>query len=145
MKLHDILTMWENDAKIATNNLGREAAEVPMLHAKYITLMADARLSLRKAETGLLSFRRLKERYYRGELSKEELDSYGWEQYLYNKPLKSQIDEFLAADEEYVKHEEKVEYLRTRLTILESIIKSISNRTWDIKNAIEYTKWESGG
>jgi hypothetical protein len=144
MKLADIQTMWQTDAKIDLTKLAHAAASVPMLHAKYVSLMATARLSVRKAESELLSFKKLKERYYRGELSKEELEEYGWEQYLFNKPLKAELESIILADDEYIRKLEKVEYLRTILLVLESILKSINNRTWDIKSTIEYTKFEAG-
>ena len=87
----------------------------------------------------------MKYRYYRGELSKEELTELGWEQYLNNKPLKNEMDEFMASDDDIIQHMDKLEYIKTLLFQLEQILKSINSRTWDVKSAIEWYKFTNGG
>lgn len=145
MKLSDIQDMWEKDSRVDQMNLGRAAAEVPELHAKYLKMLTNVRLQLRKAEADYLRFRNLKVKYYRGELSKEELAELGWSQYLLNKPLKNEIDSVLASDDDIITKTDKLEYYRTLLYQLEQIIKSINSRTWDIKNSIEWQKFTNGG
>jgi hypothetical protein len=145
MKLKEIQDMWELDCKIDQTNLGRSAARVPELHAKYLNLLSSVRLQLRKAEVDFLHLRKNKTRYYRGELSKEELQQLGWEQYLNNRPLKNEMDEIINADEDMILKVDKLEYLRVIAFQLESILKSINSRTWDIKSAIEWEKFTNGG
>lgn len=145
MKLQEIQTMWEQDCKVDQTNLGRAAARVPELHAKYLNMMTSVRLQYRKAEADYLRLRKLKYRYYRGELSKEELTELGWEQYLNNKPLKNEMDEFMASDDDIIQSTDKMEYIKTILFQLEQILKSINSRTWDVKSAIEWYKFTNGG
>ena len=145
MKLQEIQTMWEQDCKVDQTNLGRAAARVPELHAKYLNMMTSVRLQYRKAEADYLRLRKLKYRYYRGELSKEELTELGWEQYLNNKPLKNEMDEFMASDDDIIQSTDKMEYIKTVLFQLEQILKSINSRTWDVKSAIEWYKFTNGG
>lgn len=144
MKLDEIQKMWADDCRIDETNLGSESARVPKLHAKYLNLLTNTKLASRKAESDYLRMRRNKYRYYRGELSREELDDLGWTQWQGVKPIKNEMDEFLATDTELIVLQDKLEYLRTVQYQLESIVKSISSRTWDIKSSIEWYKFTNG-
>jgi hypothetical protein len=144
MKLTEITDQWLSDSVIDELNLGREATRVPLLHSKYLTLLSKAKLQLRKAESDYLNTRRLLYRYYRGEMTLEELQEREWHQYQGNKPLKAEMDEFLQGNSELIELVDKVEYFKTVIYTLEQIIKSINSRTWDIKSAIDYTKFTNG-
>jgi hypothetical protein len=144
MKLSDLQGMWAEDCRIDETNLGKESARVPILHAKYINLLSSTRLNLRKAESDYLNCRRKKYRYYRGEMSREELENEGWEQWQGAKPLKNEIDEFLQGDQDLISFTDKIEYFKTVLYQLEQIIRSINSRTWDIKSSIEWAKFTNG-
>jgi hypothetical protein len=145
MTLTEIQEMWLTDCKINHSNLGASSVQVPLLHAKYLNLLTTTKLKLRKCRANLLEFKQLKRRYYRGELSKEELGELGWQQYLFAKPLKSDMDELLEADPAIIAMIDKVEYYETVVYQLESILGSINRRTWDIKNALEWEKFTNGG
>jgi hypothetical protein len=144
MKLNDLQEAWAEDCKINELNLGQESVKTPNLHAKYLNMLSSTRLNLRKAESDYLNCRRKKYRYYRGEMSLEELSEEGWEQWQGNKPLKNEMDEFLQVDQNLVAYQDKVEYFKTVLYQLEQIIRSLNSRTWDIKNAIEWSKFTNG-
>ena len=144
MKLNDLQEAWAEDCKINELNLGQESVKTPNLHAKYLNMLSSTRLNLRKAESDYLNCRRKKYRYYRGEMSLEELSEEGWEQWQGNKPLKNEMDEFLQVDQNLVAYQDKVEYFKTVLYQLEQIIRSLNSRTWDIKNAIEWIKFSNG-
>ena len=144
MKLTEILEEWNKDAPIQETNLGKEASGVPILHSKYIGHLAKTRLQLRKAESDYLNTRRLKYRYYRGEMGRDELVSLEWEQFQGNKPLKNEMDEFLQCDKDLIELQDKVEYLKTAIYTLEQIIRSINSRTWDIKSSLEWAKFSNG-
>jgi Recombination, repair and ssDNA binding protein UvsY len=143
--LTELQEMWKADCNINITDLGTEAANSPRLHAKYLQLLTSTRLKLRKVEVEFLRLRRNKEQYFRGELTKEELESLGWDQYLYNKPLRAELDGLLLMDDDMIKAQDRVEYYKTLLYQLEQIIKSINGRTWDIKAAIDWQKFTQGG
>ena len=144
MKLSDLQQSWAEDCKIDELNLGKESARTPNLHAKYLNYLTSSRLNLRKAESEYFNLRRLKYKYYRGELTQVELDDNGWLQWQGNKPLKNEMDEFLQCDKDLIELQDKIEYFKTVLYQLEQIIRSLNSRTWDIKNCIEWNKFTSG-
>lgn len=144
MKLTDLQDMWSEDCKINELDLGKESVNTPNLHAKYLNLLTSTKLNLRKAESDYLTCRRKKYRYYRGEMTQEELEEEGWQQWQGNKPLKNEMDEFLQVDSDLIKYLDKVEYFKTVLYQLEQILRSLNSRTWDIKNCIEWSKFTNG-
>ena len=144
MKLSDLQEAWATDCKIDETNLGHESARTPLLHSKYLNYLSSTRLNLRKAESDYLNMRRKKYRYYRGEMTQVELDDEGWDQWQGNKPLKNEMEEFLQVDNDLIGLQDKIEYFKTVLYQLEQIIRSLNSRTWDIKNAIEWTKFTNG-
>jgi hypothetical protein len=144
MKLSDLQEMWAEDSRISETNLGHEAAKTPTLHAKYLNFLTSVRLNLRKAESDYLNCRRKKYRYYRGEMTRKELEDEGWSQWQGIKPLKNEMDEFLETDSDLVSFQDKIEYFKTVLYQLEQIIRSLNSRTWDIKNSIEWQKFTNG-
>ena len=144
MKLSDIQDQWKTDSKINQLELGNEAVRTPNLHAKYLTVLSNIKLQQRKAESDYNNMRRLKYRYYRGELTESDLNKLNIPQYMGNKPLKNEMDEFLTCDEDLNMLTDKIEYYKTVMFTLEQILRSINSRTWDIKSAIEWNKFTNG-
>lgn len=144
INLQELQSMWEKDCKIDELNLGSESARTATLHAKYLNHLSTAKLQLRKAEASLLKLRRIKGQYFRGELSRDELNALGWDQYLGNKPIKQDLQEYIDADDDVIQQTDKVEYIRTITDYLDRVLRSLNSRTWDIKGAIEWTKFTNG-
>ena len=142
--LNELQSEWTADCKLDRTNLGKESTRTPELHAKYLNHLTTFKLQLRKYEAQMLSLRRIKSRYFRGELSKEELNDLGWEQYLGNQPLKQEMQEVLDSDPDVIKIVDKVEYINVCITQCEFIMKSLNSRTWDIKSAVDWEKFTSG-
>ena len=144
ISLQELQEMWQEDCKVDQLNLGQESTRIPELHSKYLNHLTTLRLQCRKAQSELLKHRRLKWKYYRGELDQKELNDLGWDQYLGNAPLNNQMNDFLDTDPDVIKQTDKVEYLETCLYQLESILKQVGSRSFDIRNAIEWTKFTNG-
>lgn len=144
MKLDDLKNEWDKDCEIDPLHLDDESLKTVKLHAKYVRLLIDARMKKSALNMEYNNMRQIRFRYYRGELTREELAQYNWPQYQGVKPIKSAMDELLEGDENLTKIAIKVEYLETMVYFLESIMNGIKSRGWDIKNAIEYKKFLAG-
>lgn len=144
MNLEELKQSWKSDTKINELDLSRESLKTPHLHSKYLDLLIDAKRRTSKTRHDLARMQQFKGRYYRGELSKDELKEYGLPQYQFNAPLKSQMESVLDADEDCIKIKENIEELETMVYMLEAIMKSIYSRSFDIKNSIEFTKFQAG-
>jgi hypothetical protein len=144
MKLDDLKNEWEQDCEINPLHLDDESLKTVKLHAKYVRLLIDARMRKSALNMEYNNMRQLRFRYYRGELTKEELAQHSWEQYQGVKPIKNVMDELLEGDGNLTKIAIKIEYMETMVYFLESIMNGIKSRGWDIKNAIEYKKFLAG-
>jgi hypothetical protein len=145
MKPDDIKQQWDVDAIIDRTDYAKSAVETPRLHSKYLGYLVRVKQDLRKKESEYLRLRKVKVAYYRGELTKEELVERQWVQYQKNKPLKSEMEDILATDSDMIELQEALETLRTMVYQLESILKSIASRGWDVKTAVQWHIFTQGG
>ena len=106
-------------------------------------MFTDEKLILQKMESDLSILKKNKWLYYTGKLSKEELDTYGWEPFDLNI-LKTDIDKFLSSDEEMILLQHRVTLQKEKVNYLENIIKIINNRQWYIRSAIDWIKFTQG-
>lgn len=144
MKLDEILDMWEQDSAIDDNHLGEASTATAKLHAKYLRLLMNARLRKTKIDIDYNSLRKTKIRYFRGELTRDELNDRGWEQWQYNKPLKAEMDEFLKGDEDLSVFIARQEYIDSVIYALESILSQIKQRDFQLSNGIKWKQFLAG-
>lgn len=144
MKLEEIQDMWDIDCVVDETHLGEQATASPILHAKYIKELIQYKLKLVKLKSDYNVSRRNKFKYYRGEMTRDELKTLGWDQWQGIKPLKSEMDEFLNGDIDLNTLKSRIEYLETGIYLLESILGQIKSRDWEIKSHIEWKKFLAG-
>lgn len=144
MTIDEIHEMWANDCHIDDNFLGENSTATPKLHAKYVKLLTSTKLKHTKLSSDYNLLRKNKFRYYRGELSRDELQELGWSQWQGVKPLKNEMDEFLTGDSDLNTLKVKIEYLETMIYLLESILGQIKARDWQIKTHVEWKKFLVG-
>lgn len=144
LTLTELQELWKEDAGIDETNLGHCSAYTPLLHAKYLEHLCQGKLQLRMATAKFYRLRRDKLKYYKGEMTRDELTERGWAQYQGIKPLKSEMNDIIQLDEDTIKQEDKVVYLETLVMFLESVMKSINSRTWDVKNCIQWATMQAG-
>lgn len=144
MNLTQIKESWEQDCQIDDLQISSESIRVPKLHSKYLNELVNYKLKQSKHKSDYKLLRKVKFRYYRGDLTKHELEQYGLEQYQGPKHLKNEMAEILDGDEDLIEVLTKIEYCDIVIQTLESIMKSISSRNFEIKNFIDYEKFRSG-
>jgi len=143
MKLDEILDMWSTDCDVDRTELGEEALKIPKLHSKYLRHFSEERLLLRRLEAERKELLLLKSDYYRGVLPEEDLKSNGWEPFRLSV-LKSDVHTYVEADQDIIKLNLRIAMQSEKVDTLESIIKSISNRGYLLKSAIDYEKFKVG-
>ena len=144
MNIEQLQEMWDADSEINDNYLGEQAIATPKLHAKYVKMLVQIKLKHTKLTSDYNLLRKNKFRYFRGEMSRDELKENNWEQWQGIKPLKNEMDEFLTGDEDLNSLEVKIKYLETMIYLLESILQQIKARDWQIKTAVEWKKFLAG-
>jgi len=144
MTLEELQTLWDTDCEIDDNYLGENSTATPKLHAKYVRHLVNVKLKHTKLSSDYNILRKNKFRYYRGELSRDELTDLGWPQWQGVKPLKNEMDEFLTGDNDLNTMKVKIEYLETMIYFLESVLQQIKARDWQIKTAVEWKRFLAG-
>ena len=139
--LDTIQEMWEKDAKIDRDNLHDESLNIPSLHAKYFQIYNTILLLRKKAEQQRKNIRHERYEYFSG---KADADVYIQNPFPKKIRDKDTMTKYLDADEKLSNASLKIEYYDTMLTYLESILKVIQNRTYQIKNAIEFLRFNAG-
>jgi len=143
MKLEEIQTMWASDSQIDRTELGEESLRIPQLHSKYYNLFSAERMTLRKMEQEYKELFRIKHEYYNGTLSEEELKENGWEPFQL-RVLKSDLNIYLQSDKDITKAELRIELQKEKVEFVESIIKNLPARGYQINAAIAWEKFKVG-
>ena len=141
MNLEQIQEMWEKDSKIDPDNLHDESLKIPQLHSKYYTLYNTITLLRERAREQYSKVRLERYNYYTGKATAEV---YAEEPFPYKVREKDAIQRPLEADDKMNKVDMKIKYYDIMLKFLEEIIRNISGRTYQIKNAIEWNKFQAG-
>jgi len=136
-----IQKMWEQDSKIDIDNLHTESLNIPILHAKYFDLYNNILLLKKKAEQQKKNIRHQRYEYFTG---KADPDVYIENPFPKKIRDKETLQGYLDSDEKLMQVSLKVEYYETMLSYIDSILKMIFNRTYQIKNSIEYMRFQSG-
>ncbi len=141
MNLEQIQEMWEKDSKIDPDNLHDESLKIPQLHSKYYTLYNTITLLRERAREQYSKVRLERYNYYTGKATAEV---YAEEPFPYKVREKDAIQRHLDADDKMNKVDMKIKYYDIMLKFLEEVIRAVSNRTYQIKNAIEWNKFQAG-
>ena len=140
MDLEKLQELVDTDLKINDVELDLESLKTPQLHNKYMKHLTKFKLMLSKAESELYSVKKNLWEFYTG-----KADASVYAQKPFNlKILKQDVDQYIQSDEEYIRAKQKVDYLSTTVDFLDRTIKQINNRTFTIKNAIDWRKFTSG-
>ena len=141
MDLEKIQEMWNKDSQIDPDNLHNESLRIPQLHSKYYTLYNTITLLREKSKESYNKVRLERYNYYTGKAPQEV---YVEDPFPYKVREKDALQRHIEADEKLNAIDLKVKYYDVMLKFLEEIIKNISNRTYQIKNAIEWHRFQAG-
>ena len=140
----ELMDQWSNDCKIDRTKLLERMSQHPLLHSKYLTYLQAYKVKLRSLSLKYQKKRQFRTRYYNGELCLQELQEAKLEQYLFKKPLKSEMESLLDADADLQLIQEQILYIETLVTACESILKDLGHQYFLYKNIVDYTKFEAG-
>jgi len=143
MKLEDILDLWKEDSNIDKTDLGEEEVKIPKLHNKYYQIYVHEKIVLRSYEADMKKLKLEKYEFFT-QGHTEETRSKMWELPARGLILKADIPMYMDADKELIKLSLKIGVQQEKTDFLESIIKSLTNRGFQIKSAIDWYKFTMG-
>ncbi len=140
----ELMTMWENDAKIDRSELAAELEKIPQLHSKYLNILVYHTLILKKLENEYKVLTKDKWDYFTNAMPVDEQERRGYER-IDKSILRQDIDKWMGADKEVADlvlkkavHENIVEFCKY-------VIKEINSRSYTIRSMIDWEKFRSGG
>ena len=140
MTLEELQQQVSKDFKLDDTELDSESVSIPLLHNKYLIHFNKFSLLLKKAEYEHKTMIKDKWEYYTG-----KADPGVYKEKAFDiKVLKSDVHIYIDSDPELQRADQKVAYLNQIVKYLEQILRGINNRSFLIKNAIEWKKFTSG-
>ncbi len=136
-----IQKMWEQDSKMDMDNLHVESLNIPILHSKYYSLYNELLLLRKRADQQKRNIRHERYEYYSGKADPEVYQEDPFPKKIRDKDT---LQKYLDADERLSQSTLKVDYYDVMLSYIENILKMIHNRTYQIKNSIEFMRFQSG-
>jgi hypothetical protein len=126
--------------KIDVTKLQTESAETPLIYSRYMNQYNEvlAKLKWYKMEYDILYLDKWK--YY---LGKSDPDVY-LKSPLPEKVLKSDVSMYISADSDIIDLKKKMTSYEIQEKDLEKKLKEISQRSFHIRNIIEWEKFQSG-
>ena len=140
MTLDEIQLLWEKDSIVDQDNLHEESIKIPVLHSKYYKIYNNILLLKRIEENKYKELKKEKWEYFTG---KADSKIYVEKPFDY-KVLRQDIDKYIDADKDIIRIISKLDYFDVMLNYLDSILKTITNRSFQIKNAIDFMKFTAG-
>ena len=141
MNLESIQEMWKKDSVIDGDLYCEESTKIPQLHMKYMEFHNT--FSLMKKEKELDMKRLIKEKwlYYKG---KAPSSVYKEMPFDFKLTTKEEINMFIESDADIMKLQYRIDYIEQTLLYLDSVLRMINNRNFQIKNAIDWEKFKNG-
>ena len=140
MTLEELQELADKDIKLNDTELDLESLKTPQLHNKYCKFHNKFNTLLKQAEDQLSVLRKEKWEYFTG-----KADPSVYQAKPFNlKILRQDVDKYIDSDEDIIKLKQKSDYLNTVVDFLDRTVRQISNRTFTIKNAIDWKKFISG-
>jgi hypothetical protein len=143
LNIEQIVSEWDKDSKIDETELSAESVKIPKIHNKYLKIFMGERVTLFKLKAEKNRVKKTLLEYYLGELDKHELEELGRDQF-YKKLLKNEVDVYIESDDLFIETTLKVAMQQEKVEYLERVIKSLDNRGFAIKNAIDFMRFTMG-
>ena len=140
MNLDELKLQVEKDLKVDNEHLDTESLKNQEIKAKYLDIKSKYELLLFKAKGEYKKLYREKWEYYGGKADAKIYVTKPFDL----KVLKTDLNIYIESDEDIINAENKIGYLETVVDYAKGVIKSVDNRGWDIKNSIEWKKFEAG-
>lgn len=141
MNLDKLQELWKQDCVIDSDLYCEESIKIPQLHQRYLEFYNTYSLMKKEKEGEFNALRKDKWIYYKGKAPSQVYKEMPFDLKL---TTKEEIWMFIDADEEIRKLRYKIDYIEQVLYFLENVLKQINTRNFQIKNAIEWTKWKEG-
>ena len=141
MNLEELKTEAYKDLPITDQeHLDQESFRNQDIKAKWLDYKTRFELLLVKNKGDYQKLYRVKWEYYGGKADAKIYASKPFDL----RVLKTDLAMYINSDDDIIELGAKISYLETVIRYIEGVIKSIDNRGWDVRHAINWKKFEAG-
>lgn len=140
MEIGELREKIENDLEIDPVSLDDAALETPKLYSRYLNLLSQEGLVLKQIMIRLDELKLERWKFYMG----KQTDAYYAKHPLHEKVIKTDVEKYLSADPILGKAKMLLEEQQMKVKMIEDAMKQISNRSFQIRDAIEWRKFQMG-
>lgn len=144
MKLEAIQELWDVDSKVERDRLDEESLKISVLHSKYHKILTHESLLSKKLEADMKILVKDKYEFYTMGPT-PETHSKGWKLPPQGKIIKQEVDRYMDSDPDIIELSLKIGVQKEKTYFLESIIRTLNGRSYNIRNTIDYLKFINGG
>ena len=141
MNLETLQDLWKTDCKLDDDLPDNDSLAIPPLHMQYMEFHNTYALMKKDRELEMKRLVKEKWLYYKGKAPSSVYNEMPFDLTL---TTKEEIAMFIDADEEINKLQYKIDYIDQVLFFLDGVLRMINSRTYHIKNAIEWKRFQSG-
>jgi|TARA_B100000073_G_scaffold302808_1_gene270479 hypothetical protein len=129
----DFLDQWHEDS-VMGDDLCEEARRIPILHSKWLDKYLKIQLIKKEKEYNHNRLYLQKYSYYMGREETAPED----------RIIKTEVPVYIKGDLEYIKSQATLDLYEKLENTLKEILNNINNRSFQIKNAIDWLKYSRG-
>jgi hypothetical protein len=141
MNLEQLQDLWKKDSEIDTDKYGEESIRIPQLHMRYMEFYNTFSLMKKDRDSEMRYLVREKWIFYKG---KAPAKIYKEMPFDFKLTTKEEINMFIEADDDVRKLQLKIDYIEQTIFFLDGVLRQINSRNYQIKNAIEWERFQSG-
>ena len=141
MTLEQLQEQWKRDSEIDTDLYCEESTKIPQLHMRYLEYYTTFALMKKEREGEMKGLVKEKWIYYKGKAPSSVYKEIPFDLKLTDK---KELEMFIGADADVRKLQYKIDYIDQVLYFLDSVLRMINNRNFQIKNAIDWEKFKNG-
>ena len=143
MTLEALHNLWNTESQIDFSQPDSVIRNIPILHHQWWQRYTTERLQYVAVKQEYDKLRHKRMEWYTGRLDDVERKNLGWDP----QPLRlvrGEVDAYLNADPLLFGLQGKVETQETKLKFLEDVIKQVNQRSFLVKNWIEWQRFSQG-
>ena len=141
MNLETLQDKWKEDSVIDPDKYGEESVRIPQLHMRYMEFYNTFSLMKKDRESEMKALVRDKWIYYKGKAPSTVYKEVPFDLKL---TTTDEIKMFIGADDEIRKLQYKIDYIEQTIFFLDGVLRQVNSRNYQIKNAIEGERCQSG-
>lgn len=144
MTLEELFVLWDTDSRVDNTELGNELTRGPQLHQRWYVHFSRERILLRKMESDLRRLRLRKTEFFLHGHD-EETRALEWRLPPQGRVLKGDVQNYVDTDPDVVEAALEVGIQQEKVQFLESVLKTLKDRTFALNGAVRWAQFTAGG